>query len=229
LENISKFKSGFIVLGTWLRIIEPTKRLTKSVQTNTLKKNFKGDKLITANDLRRGVMIKVDGELFTVLGFQHVKPGKGGAFVKAKLRNIKKNVIIEKSFRATEKVEDIFIAKRKMQYLYNDGENAVFMDIENYEQEHVPNQFIEDQLKFLKEGEEVDVDIYEGEIISIELPTFVKLKVIHTEPGLKGDTATAAYKPATLETGSQIQVPLFVNENDTVKIDTRTGSYIERV
>ncbi len=185
--------------------------------------------MITANDLRRGVMIKVDNDLFVVLDFQHVKPGKGGAFVKAKLRNITKNIIIEKTFRANEKVEDIFIEKRKMQYLYNDGDNAVFMDIETYEQENVPNEFIEEQLKFLKEGEEVDVDFYENQIISIELPTFVNLEVTHTEPGVKGDTATTAYKPATVETGAIVQVPLFVNEGDVIKIDTRTGEYIERV
>ncbi len=184
--------------------------------------------MITANDLRRGVMIKVDNELFVVLDFQHVKPGKGGAFVKAKLRNITKNIIIEKTFRATEKVEDIFIEKRKMQYLYNDGDNAVFMDLETYEQENVPNEFIEEQLKFLKEGEEVEVNFYENQIISVELPTFVNLKVTHTEPGVRGDTATAAYKPATVETGANVQVPLFINEGDIIKIDTRTGEYIER-
>lgn len=185
--------------------------------------------MINANDLRRGVMIKVDDELFIVLSFQHVKPGKGGAFVKTKLRNIKKNIIIEKTFRAGEKVEDIFIEKRKMQYLYNDGDNSIFMDIDNYEQESIPDQFIEDELKFLKEGQEVDVTFYEGEIISVELPTFVELKVTHTEPGLKGDTATTTFKPATIETGTIIQVPLFINEGDTLKIDTRTGEYIERL
>ena len=184
--------------------------------------------MITANDLRRGVVVKVDGDLYVVLDFQHTKPGKGGAFVKAKMRNLTKDVIVDKTFRSTEKVEDIFIEKRKMQYLYNDGDNAVFMDLETYEQEHVPNDFIEDQLKYLKEGEEVNVNFYEDQIISVELPTFVVLKVTHTEPGVKGDTATAAYKPATVETGAQVQVPLFINEGDKIKIDTRTGEYIER-
>lgn len=184
---------------------------------------------MVANDLRKGVMIKVDNELWVVRGFQHVKPGKGGAFVKAKLRNIKKNTIIDKVFRAGEKIENIFIEKRKMQYLYKDGESSLFMDLENYEQESIPNQFIEDEMRFLKEGQEVDVNIYEGEIITIELPTFVQLKVIHTEPGLRGDTATTTFKPSTLETGTKIQVPLFVNENDILKIDTRTGEYIERL
>ena len=185
--------------------------------------------MIIANDLRRGVIIKVGDELYVVLGFQHVKPGKGGAFVKAKLRNIKKNITIEKTFRAGEKVEDIFIEKRKMQYLYNEGDNSVFMDLENYEQESIPDELIEEEIQFLKEGQEIDVSFHEGEIISVELPTFVELKVTHTEPGLKGDTATATFKPATIETGARTQVPLFVNEGDLLKIDTRTGEYIERL
>ena len=184
--------------------------------------------MITANDLRRGVIIKVDGELFAVLDFQHTKPGKGGAFIKSKLRSLLKDNIIDKTFRSTEKVEDVFIEKRKMQYLYNDGDSAVFMDLETYEQERVPNEFVDEQLKFLKEGEEVDVDFYEDQIISIELPTFVNLKITHTEPGIKGDTATTSFKPATVETNAQVQVPLFVSEGDVIKIDTRTGTYIER-
>ncbi len=185
--------------------------------------------MITANDLRKGVIIKTDKELYVVRGFQHVKPGKGGAFVKAKLRNIKKNIIIEKTFRAGEKIEDVFIDKRKMQYLYREGETSVFMDVENYEQESIPNEFIEEEMKLLKEGEEVNVSFYETEIISVELPTFVEVKVTHTEPGLRGDTATATFKPAQIETGAKIQVPLFVNEGDVLKVDTRTGEYIERV
>jgi len=185
--------------------------------------------LITANDLRKGMMIRVDDELFAVFEYQWSKPGKGGAFVKTRLRNIKKNTLVERTFRATEKVEDIYIDKRKMQFLYSDGESSVFMDLETYEQESILNEIIEDQRRFLKEGQEVDVDFYKGEIIGVELPTFVKLAVTHTEPGVKGDTATSSYKPCTLETGTQVHVPLFVNENDTVKIDTRTGEYVERV
>ena len=185
--------------------------------------------MIIANDLRKGVIFKTGDELYVVRGFQHVKPGKGGAFVKAKLRNIKKNIIIEKTFRAGEKLEDIFIDKRKMQYLYSEGDSSVFMDIESYEQESIPNEFIEEEMKFLKDGEEVEVSFYENEIISVELPTFVEVKVTHTEPGLRGDTATATFKPAEIETGAKIQVPLFVNEGDVLKVDTRTGEYIERV
>jgi len=185
--------------------------------------------VITANDLRRGMMIKIEGELFAVVNFQHVKPGKGGAFVRAKLRNIKKNIIIDRTFRSAERIEDIYIEKKKMQYLYSDGDNSVFMDLVSFEQIHVPNDFIEEERGFLKEGEDVDVNLYEDEIISIELPTFVELKVTYAEPGVKGDTATTTFKPAVLETGARIQVPLFINENDIVKIDTRTGTYIERV
>lgn len=185
--------------------------------------------MIIANDLRRGMMIKVDNELFVVLSFQHVKPGKGGAFVKSKLRNIKKKIIIEKTFRAQEKVEDIVIDKRKMQYLYRDGASSVFMDINNFEQESIPVEIIGEDIRFIREGLDVEVSIYESEVISIGLPTFVELLVTHTEPGLKGDTATTSFKPATLETGAIIQVPLFINQKDRVKIDTRTGEYIERV
>jgi elongation factor P len=197
---------------------------------NTLYENlYERYNLITANDLRKGMMIRVDDELFAVFEYQWSKPGKGGAFVKTRLRNIKKNTLVERTFRATEKVEDIYIDKRKMQFLYSDGESSVFMDLETYEQESILNEIIEDQRRFLKEGQEVDVDFYKGEIIGVELPTFVKLAVTHTEPGVKGDTATSSYKPCTLETGTQVHVPLFVNENDTVKIDTRTGEYVERV
>ncbi|UCB45806.1 MAG: elongation factor P [Spirochaetota bacterium] len=185
--------------------------------------------MVSANDLRRGMMIKVENELYSVTGFQWTKPGKGGAFIKARLRNIKKNAIIEKTFRATEKIENIYIEKRRMQYLYSDGESSIFMDLESFEQESISNSFIEEERKFLKEGQEVDVNFYESQIISIELPLFVELKVTHTEPGLRGDTQTATFKPSTLETGAKVQVPLFVNENDLVKIDTRTGEYIERV
>jgi elongation factor P len=197
---------------------------------NTLYENlYERYNLITANDLRKGMMIRVDDELFAVFEYQWSKPGKGGAFVKTRLRNIKKNTLVERTFRATEKVEDIYIDKRKMQFLYSDGESSVFMDLETYEQESILNEIIEDQRRFLKEGQEVDVEFYKGEIIGVELPTFVKLAVTHTEPGVKGDTATSSYKPCTLETGTQVHVPLFVNENDTVKIDTRTGEYVERV
>lgn len=185
--------------------------------------------MIAANDLRKGMMIRVDNELFCVFEYQWSKPGKGGAFIKTRLRNIKKNTILERTFRATEKVENIYIDKRRMQFLYSDVESSVFMDLETYEQEGIPNSFIEDERRFLKEGQEVDVEFHEGEIIGVLLPTFVELTVTHTEPGVRGDTATATFKPCILETGAQVQVPLFINENDTVKIDTRSGGYVERV
>lgn len=185
--------------------------------------------MISANELRRGMMIRMDGDLYTVLSYQHVKPGKGPAFVRTKIRHIKKNSSVEKTLRPDEKIEDVYIDRRKMQYLYSDGESGVFMDLESYEQETVPLDHVEEEQRFLKEGLEVDVSFYEGEIISIDLPIFVELKVTHTEPGLKGDTATTTYKPAELETGAKIQVPLFINEGDRIKVDTRTGEYIERV
>jgi elongation factor P len=169
------------------------------------------------------------GDLYTVLSYQHVKPGKGPAFVRTKMRNIKKNSTIEKTLRPDEKIEDVYIDRRKMQYLYRDGNGVVFMDLESYEQESVPVQLIEEEQKFLTEGLEIDVSFYEGEIISLDLPIFVVLKIIHTEPGLKGDTATTTYKPAEVETGAKIQVPLFVNEGDRIKVDTRSGDYMERV
>jgi len=185
--------------------------------------------LISANDLRKGMMVRIDGDLCAILSYQHVKPGKGPAFVKAKIRKIRKNSTVEKTLRPDEKVEDVYIDRRKMQYLYSDGEHAVFMDLESYEQESVPLESIAEEQIFLKEGLEVEVAFYEGEIISLDLPIFVELKITHTEPGLKGDTATTTFKAAKVETGSTIQVPLFVNEGDAIKVDTRTGEYMERV
>jgi elongation factor P len=175
------------------------------------------------------MIIKLNGDLYAVLSYHHVKPGKGGAFVKTKIRHLKKNSIVEKTLRPDEKVEDIYIERRKMQFLYTDGDNAVLMDLENYEQESIPLQFIEEEKRYLKEALEVEVSFYEGEIISIVLPIFVQLKVTHTEPGLKGDTATTTFKSAEVETGASFQVPLFINEGDAIKIDTRNGAYIERV
>jgi elongation factor P len=170
----------------------------------------------------------MDGDLNAVLNYQHVKPGKGPAFVRIKMRNIRKNSTVEKTLRPDEKIEDVYIERRKMQYLYSDGSSAVFMDLESYEQESVPLHLIEDERRFLTEGLEIDVSFYEGEIISVDLPIFVVLKITHTEPGLKGDTATTTYKPAEVETGARIQVPLFVNEGDSIKVDTRSGEYMER-
>jgi elongation factor P len=171
----------------------------------------------------------MDGDLYVVVSYQHVKPGKGPAFVRTKIKNLKKESTVDKTFRPDEKIEDVFIERRKMQYLYDDGDSSVFMDTETYEQETIPNSSIQEEKQLLKENEEVEVSFFEDRIISVDLPTFVQLKVTHTEPGLKGDTATTTYKPATVETGAVIQVPLFVDEGDIVKVDTRTGEYVERL
>lgn len=186
-------------------------------------------KVITANDLRKGIIFRMDGDLYVVVSYQHVKPGKGPAFVRTKIKNLKKESTVDKTFRPDEKIEDVFIERRKMQYLYDDGDSSVFMDTETYEQETIPNSSIQEEKQLLKENEEVEVSFFEDRIISVDLPTFVQLKVTHTEPGLKGDTATTTYKPATVETGAVIQVPLFVDEGDIVKVDTRTGEYVERL
>ncbi len=205
--------------------------LTNAGALNTLYEKYgkEGCNLISANDLRKGMIIKVGTELLSVFEYQWSKPGKGGAFVKTRLKNIKKNTMIEKTFRANEKVENIYIDKRRMQYLYSDGESFVFMDLETYEQEGISGDLIGEERKLLKEGQEVDMEFYEGKIIGLELPTFVELSVMHTEPGLRGDTATTTFKPCTIETGAVVQDPLFINEVDRVKIDTRTGEYTERV
>jgi elongation factor P len=185
--------------------------------------------MITSNDFKRGIAIKLEGDLFIVVEFQHVKPGKGGAFVRTKLRSVKKGTVIDKTFRGGEKVEDITIENRTMQYLYREGDAYVFMDTESYEQEAVTEDMIGDLFDYIKEGDSVQVTTYEDKLISIEPPTFVNLKVTYAEPGIKGDTATNVTKPVKVETGAKIHVPLFVNEGDTIKIDTRKGEYVERV
>lgn len=185
--------------------------------------------MITSNDFKRGVVIKVDGELYSVVEFQHVKPGKGGAFVRTKLKSVKKGSVVDKTFRGGEKVEDVRIDKRPMQFLYEEESDLVFMDTESYEQEHLSRDVAGNLLDYIKEGDSIEISIYEGKPISIDLPTFVTLKVVYAEPGVKGDTATNVTKPVKLETGAEVHVPLFVNEGDMIKIDTRTGDYVERV
>lgn len=185
--------------------------------------------MITSNDFKRGMVIKVDGNLYSVVEYQHVKPARGAAFVRTKLRSIMKGSIVDKTFRGGEKVEDVRIETKKMQYLYDEGDSLVFMDTETYEQESVAKTYVGNILDYIKEGDTVDLSIYEGKPISIEPPTFVNLKVVYAEPGVKGDTATNVTKPVKVETGATIQVPLFVNESDVIKIDTRTGDYVERV
>jgi elongation factor P len=185
--------------------------------------------VINANDIRKGTILKLDGALYSVLEFSHVKPGKGGAFVKAKLRNIDKGNLLEKSFRATEKVEDVSLEHRNYNFSYIDGDNYVFMDNDTYEQHEVHESIIDEAKNYLVEGMDTDVALYEGAIVEINLPPHVALTVTYTEPGVRGDTATSATKPATLETGVVINVPLFVNQDEKIKVDTRTGEYVERV
>jgi len=181
------------------------------------------------SDFRNGLIIKFKNDLFSIAEFQHVKPGKGGAFVRSTLRNLRTGRVLENTFRAGEKVDIVRVERRKYQYLYSDGDSLVCMDNETYEQINIAKELISDGIKFLKESEEMEVLLNGSEIISVEIPIFINLKVVETEPGFKGDTATGAVKSAKLETGAQISVPLFINEGDILKVDTRTGEYSERV
>ena len=181
------------------------------------------------SDFRNGLIIKFKNDLYSIVEFQHVKPGKGGAFVRSTLKNLKNGRVLENTFRAGEKVEIVRVERRKYQYLYSEGDSLVCMDNENYEQIHVAKEYFSDSLKFLKESEEVEILFNGSEIISVEIPIFINLRVVETEPGFKGDTATGAMKPAKLETGALINVPLFINEGDVLKVDTRTGESSERV
>ncbi|HEX7056135.1 MAG TPA: elongation factor P [Bacilli bacterium] len=184
--------------------------------------------MINVNDFKTGLTIEVDGDIYTVLDFQHVKPGKGAAFVRSKLKNLRNGNIVDKTFRAGENVGRAHMENREMQYLYNSGDEYTFMDMETYDQISLPRKQIEWELKFLKENMTINIASYQGEIIGITLPNSVELKVTETEPGVKGNTATGATKNATLETGLIVQVPLFINEGDVLLIDTREGKYISR-
>jgi len=171
----------------------------------------------------------MDGSLMRIVEFQHVKPGKGAAFVRTKLKNVETGQVVDKTFRAGEKVEEAILEHKKMQYLYKDGDNFIFMDLETYEQTPVPESTVGDTATFLIENQELSVFIRNGKAVTMELPAAVVLKVAKAEPGQKGDTSSGATKPVTLETGLVVQTPLFVNEGDSVKVDTRTGRYLERV
>jgi len=185
--------------------------------------------MITAGDFRNGVTFELDGQIFQIVEFQHVKPGKGAAFVRTKLKNIVTGATIEKTFNPTDKMPKAHIERKDMQYLYNDGDLYYFMDLETYEQLPLGKDKVVDALKFVKENDVVKILSHKGNVFGIEPPTFVELKITATEPGFKGDTATGATKPATVETGAVIKVPLFIDNGDVIKIDTRTGEYIERV
>ena len=184
--------------------------------------------MVTAGDFRNGVTFDMDGSVMQIIEFQHVKPGKGAAFVRTKLRNVVTGAVIEKTFNPTDKYPTAIVEKKDMQYLYSDGELYYFMDMESYEQTPIDGDKLGDNFKFVKEEMMCKVVSYKGTVISVEPPMFVELEVTETEPGFKGDTAQGATKPATLETGAQIKVPLFINIGDVLRIDTRTGEYIER-
>ena len=185
--------------------------------------------MVSAGDFRNGLTIELDNGIYQIVEFQHVKPGKGAAFVRTKLRNIKNGGVIEKTFRPTEKCPQAHIEKRDMQYLYNDGDLYNFMDVETFDQFGLNEEAIGDSLKFVKENEMVKMLSHNGEVFAIEPPLFVELEITETEPGFKGDTATGATKPATVETGATVYVPLFVETGDRISIDTRTGEYLKRV
>ena len=184
--------------------------------------------MISVNDLKNGLTLELDNGLWSVVEFLHVKPGKGAAFVRTKLKNVITGGVVEKTFRPTEKCEKAHIDRRDMQFSYVDGDLYYFMDNETFDMMPIAASQIGDALKFVKENMDCKILSYKGNVFGIEPPNFVELLVTETEPGVKGDTATGATKPATLETGATIMVPLFINENDMIRVDTRTGEYMER-
>lgn len=185
--------------------------------------------MISAGDFRNGITIEYEGNVYQIMEFQHVKPGKGAAFVRTKLKNIINGGVVEKTFRPTEKCPQARIDRKDMQYLYADGDLYNFMDTETFEQIALNQEEIGDAMKFVKENEMVKMCSHNGSVFAVEPPLFVELEITETEPGFKGDTATGATKPAIVETGAQVLVPLFVNQGDKIKIDTRTGEYLSRV
>jgi elongation factor P len=185
--------------------------------------------MATTNDIKNGVVLSLDGQLWSVIEFQHVKPGKGGAFVRTKLRNVRSGKVVDKTFNAGTKIDFATVDRRDYSYLYQDGENYVFMDTSDYDQVTVPGATVGDAAHYMLEGTEVQIAMYEGEALSVELPPSVVLEVTYTEPGLQGDRSSAGTKSATLETGFEIQVPLFLENNTKVKVDTRSGDYLGRI
>ena len=185
--------------------------------------------MVSAGDFRNGITLEIDGEVFQVVEFQHVKPGKGAAFVRTKMRNIKSGGVVDKTFRPTDKYPQAHIERSDMQYLYSDGDMFHFMNVESYDQIALSAEQIGDALKFVKENDMVKMLSHQGQVFSVEPPLFVELVITETEPGFKGDTATGATKPAVVETGATVYVPLFVELGDKISIDTRTGEYMKRV
>lgn len=184
--------------------------------------------MISAGDFRNGITFEMDGNVVQVIEFQHVKPGKGAAFVRTKYKNVITGAVVERSFNPTDKYPTAYIERKDMQYLYSDGDLYYFMDMETYEQQPIDKSKLGPAFQFVKENMEVKVLSYKGNVFGVEPPNFVELEVTETDPGFKGDTATNATKPATLETGAEIKVPLFINQGDIIRIDTRTGEYMER-
>lgn len=184
--------------------------------------------MISSNDLRPGITVEIDGMVWQVVEFQHVKPGKGAAFVRTKMKNIQTGSVVERTFNAGEKVPTAQVERKPMQYLYEADGSYYFMDTETYDQIMLTKEQLGDALNFIKEEMEITVLFFKGTVIGVDIPNSVELKVVETEPGIRGDTATGAQKPATLETGYVVKVPLFVNEGDVLRIDTRTGAYLER-
>lgn len=184
--------------------------------------------MISAGDFRNGVTFDIDGDVFQIIEFQHVKPGKGAAFVRTKIKNVITGAVVEKTFNPSDKYPTAFIERKDMQYLYQDGDLYYFMDNETYETVPINKDKLNDSFRFVKENMDVKVLSYKGSVFGVEPPFFVELEVTQTDPGFKGDTATNATKPATVETGAQVKVPLFIEEGEKIKIDTRTGEYLER-
>ena len=185
--------------------------------------------MVSAGDFKNGITIEIEGNIYQIMEFQHVKPGKGAAFVRTKLKNIISGGVVEKTFRPTEKFENAHIERKDMQYLYRDGDLYNFMDMETYDQIALNSDVVGDALKFVKENETVKICSHNGNVFSVEPPLFVELAITETGPGFKGDTAQGATKPAIVETGATVMVPLFVETGDVLKIDTRTGEYLSRV
>ena len=183
---------------------------------------------MTAGEFRNGVTFEMDGQVQQVIEFQHVKPGKGAAFVRVKMKNVITGAVTERSFNPTDKYETAYVERRDMQYLYNEGDLYYFMDNESYEQIPIGKDTLGDDFRFVKENENVKVCSYKGSVFAVEAPLFVELEITETDPGFKGNTATNATKPATLETGAEIKVPLFIDEGEMIRVDTRTGEYMER-
>ncbi len=185
--------------------------------------------MISTNDFRTGVTVQIDGQPWVVVDFQHVKPGKGAAFVRAKIRNVITGSVLERTFNAGERLPKAHIEKREAQFLYSVGDELTFMDTETFEQTVVTREGVGSGALYLKENMNVSIMSYDSRVIGVEIPNFVELKIVETDPGFRGDTATGGTKPAKLETGAVVKVPLFVNTGDVIKVDTRTGTYIERV